>query len=248
MARLLALFPEIGATTVFYSFPHKRYLDNAAFLGLWALKSLRISAIFCNPKGQWTPNNGCVRTPPPTQNLTVDALLDEDFVELKNGDRMARLRPRMSTCVALTFKAGPISRIMRRDWNIVSTKLYYNALSHVLCKQIESDMDEFGWQVSDTADQVNAMPFHRLEESWLRPRNMQIEVVHPITAAWLRAMNVFDGVYAKLICAEKAGMITRSKRLSLMIPCHLSYMAFKCTAMDIRLKSTDELLDAEERP
>lgn len=204
--------------------------------------------LFCLPEDAAAPNNASVRTPPPIQNLTVDPLLDEDFVELKNGERMARLRPRMSTCVALTFKAGPISRIMRRDWNILSTKLYYNVRSPVLYQQIESDMVEFGWQVSDTADQVNAMPFHKLEESWLRPRRMQVEVVHPITAAWLRAMNVFDGVYAKLICAEKAGMITRSKRLSLMIPCHLSYMAFKCTAMDIRLKSTDELLDAEERP
>ncbi|ABM59448.1 hypothetical protein Veis_3733 [Verminephrobacter eiseniae EF01-2] len=184
---------------------------------------------------------------PPTQTLdvcdsSIEDAIAEACVELKNEHRMNALRTRMRAHVDVTFQASPVARVMRRDWNIVSSKLYVNALAQDYRQRIESDMIEMTWQMDDTADQVRAMPFEKLDTSWLHPRRMQVQVVHPITAAWLRSMVAMDEMYAKLICAEKAGMITLRKRHALLLPCQLSYMAFKATAMKMQLRCTDELL------
>lgn len=103
-------------------------------------------------------------------------------------------------------------------------------------------MTEMATQVHETATDVRLMPFNHLERSWLHPRRMSVQVVHPITAAWLRSMRALDEIYAILICAEKTGLISARKRQALMLPCHLSYLAFKCTAMKIELKTSDVLL------
>jgi len=164
-------------------------------------------------------------------------------VQLKNTHRMDSLRPRMRAYVNATFEASPVARVMRRDWNILSSKLYMNAIDSDYRKRIEDDLVEMSWQIDDTADQVRCMPFQRLDREWLAPRHMQVQVVHPMTASWLRSMMVLDEVFALLICAEKAGMITRRKRISILLPCQLSYMTFKATSMKMEFKSADELLE-----
>jgi hypothetical protein len=190
---------------------------------------------------------------PPIQTLSIDDCLlnaasddgDSDLVDLKNDHRIEHLRARQRAYVDVTFEASPIARVMRRDWNILSVKLYINALSPAYRERIEADMTEMATQVHETATDVRVMPFGHLERSWLRPRRMNLQVVHPVTAAWLRSMRTLDEIYAILICAEKTGLISARKRQAIMLPCHLSYLAFKCTAMKIQLKTSDELLTAE---
>lgn len=135
-----------------------------------------------------------------------------------------------------------MARVMRRDWNIVCAKLYLNARDHAYRKQIESDAVEMSWQVDDTADQIRAMPFQRLDRSWSHPRRMRLEVIHPLAAAWLRSMLTMDEIYTLLISAEKAGMITRRKRHAILLPCQIAYMAFKATAMKVEFRCTDDAL------
>lgn len=187
---------------------------------------------------------------PPLQVLSVDdvatpdpqAQQEDDLVDLKNSERMAALRPRMRAFSEVTFDAAPIARVMRRDWNILSINLYKNSRDEREHKKIYSDLVELSWQVDDTADQVRAMPFAHLDRQWLRPRRMQVQIVHPIAAGLLRSMMTLDEVYRLLICAERVQMISRKKRHSLLLPCQLSYMTFKATAMRIAFRSTDELL------
>ena len=187
-----------------------------------------------------------MQTPPPkvlSVNLEPDDSVPLIDVELKNAHRMEALRPRMRAYVDATFEASPVARVMRRDWNIVSSKLYMHALDPAYRKKIEADLVEMSWQIDDTAEQVRSMPFHRLDRQWLRARRIQAQVIHPMTAAWWRSMMALDEAFALLICAEKAGMITRRKRISILLPCQLSYMAFKATAMKTEFKSADELIN-----
>lgn len=190
---------------------------------------------------------GMVHTPP-SQTLSLDNLMDaadngdSDLIALKNDHRIQTLRTRQRAFVDVTFEASPVARVMRRDWNILSAKLYINSLSPAYREKIEEDAVEMAWLVNDTADQVRTMPFQHLERSWLRPRRMHVQVVHPILATWLRCMRTLDEVYALLICAEKTGLITARQRHAIVLPSQLAYLAFKCTAMRIPLKTTDELL------
>ena len=208
--------------------------------------------IFHAARDRITENNVSVHTPP-IQTLSIDDCLlnaasddgDSDLVALKNDHRIKALRARQRAYVDTTFEASPVARVIRRDWNILSVKLYINALSPAYKDRIAADMTEMAKQVHETAEDVRAMPFGHLERSWLRPRRMNLEVVHPITAMWWRSMLTLDEIYAILICAEKTGLISARKRQAIMLPCHLSYLAFKCTAMKIQLKTSDELLTAE---
>lgn len=188
-----------------------------------------------------------IRVQTPTlQILSVDTSNEEDpngaMVTLKNADRLNALRTRMRASVDVTFEASPVARVMRRDWNLVSRKLYMNARDHLYYKKIESDLVEMCWQMDDVADQIRAMPYQRLDRSWLRPRRMRVDIVHPMTAAWLRSMVKLDEVFALLVCAEKSGMITRRKRQAIMLPCQLAYMVFKATSMKLEFKFEDEML------
>lgn len=61
-------------------------------------------------------------------NLESDDSAPAIDVEMKNAHRMEALRPRMRAHVDATFEASPVARVMRRDWNIVSSKLYMHAL------------------------------------------------------------------------------------------------------------------------
>lgn len=220
--------------------------------GFFGIECLANSPIFHAAPDRIAGNNISVHTPP-IQTISIDDSLltatsddgDSDLVALKNDHRIENLRARQRAYVDATFEASPIARVIRRDWNILSAKLYINALSHSYRRQIEADMTEFATQVHETATDVRLMPFGHLERSWLRPRRMKIQVVHPITGMWLRSMRTLDEIYAILICAEKTGLISARKRQAIMLPCHLSYLAFKCTAMKIQLKTSDELLTAE---
>ena len=195
--------------------------------------AVRIIAMVSTPSP--TSAAAHLQTPQPDAPSSVQ-------VEMKNSDRMQSLRARMRAHVDTTFQTGPMARVMRRDWNIVSAKLYVHAIDPAYRKRIEDDIVEMCWQVDDTADEVRAMPFQRLDRSWLHPRRMQLEVVHPLTARWLRAMMTMDELFALLVSAEKAGMITRRKRHAILLPCQVTYLAFKATAMKMSFSSGDALL------
>lgn len=188
--------------------------------------------------------------PPSLQILSVDDVLtpdpqaeqDDALVRLKNSERMDAFKPKMRAYSEVTFDASPIARVMRRDWNILSINIYIHARDYRERGKIESDLVEMCWQVDDTADQVRSMPFAHLDRQWLSPRRMRVQIVHPIAARLLRSLMTLDEAYRLLICAEKAQMISMKKRHAILLPCQLSYMTFKATAMKMQFRTTDELL------
>lgn len=184
-----------------------------------------------------------------TQTLSVRHLTeldDEDgaiAVALKNTHRIQQINTRISAFKDVTMWTSPMARLMRRDWNILSAKLYINAKDSEYASRIKEDLAEMAWVISDLADQVRIMPLLEVSTSWLRPRKMSVQIIHPMTASWLRCMIELDETFMRLICAEKAELIQRKRRHQLMLPCQLAYMGFKATSMKIPLKSSDELME-----
>jgi len=183
-------------------------------------------------------------------NLSVDPWLDDEIdhsdeplvVQLKNANRLERLRTTLRVNTTITMLTSPLARILRRDWNLVSAKLFVNALDKDYEQLIRQEVSELAWQAADLHDLASALPVSQTEAAWMRPRTLHIQIVHPITAQWLRAFVVYDRAFAKLINAEKAGRMTKQQRLAMIRPCQLSYMGFKAIAMKMCLKSTEELL------
>lgn len=180
---------------------------------------------------------------PPTPSTYAED--SAELTVLKNADRMAELRTPLRATITVAFDASPIARVMRRDWNLVSAKLYIHALNKAYRDQIEEDAMEMNWQIDDTYDDVSTMPwFGKIDKAWLHTREMQIDVVHPIAATWLRSMVKMDEIYASLICAEKSGLITLKKRRAIVLPCQISYLAFKATALKMDYSCQDSVLRA----
>ncbi|MBS3912846.1 MAG: hypothetical protein KGZ70_13765 [Hydrogenophaga sp.] len=180
-------------------------------------------------------------------DIELDAQLnatdDPVIVQMKNEHRIDRIRARLRASATIQMKTSPISRVLRRDWNIVSAKLFLNSLDGDYQQQIRRDLDELHWQVDDLLDQLRATPFGPLDSSWMTPRLLNVQVIHPLTASWLRAFRTFDACFEVLINAERAQKITRKQRFAFTAPVQLAYFSFKATAMKLPLKTTDELLD-----
>lgn len=183
-------------------------------------------------------------------HLDTDAALDDELersvdplvVRMKNEHRLTNLRASLRAEATIMMKTSPISRVMRRDWNIVSAKLFLNALEPAYQSQIKRDLDELHWQVDDLWDQVKHLPSSGIDSSWMVPRQLTLQVVHPLTASWLRGFRKFDDCFSALLVAEKGTLITRRQRFAFLAPVQLAYFSFKATAMKLPLKTTDELL------
>lgn len=183
-------------------------------------------------------------------HLDTDAALDDELehsvdplvVRMKNEHRLTNLRASLRAEATIMMKTSPISRVMRRDWNIVSAKLFLNALEPAYQSQIKRDLDELHWQVDDLWDQVKHLPSSGIDSAWMVPRQLTLQVVHPLTASWLRGFRKFDDCFSALLLAEKGTLITRRQRFAFLAPVQLAYFSFKATAMKLPLKTTDELL------
>lgn len=189
--------------------------------------------------------------PTPLNSLQVDPVLDEQIdsssdplvVELKNENRLDNLRTNMRVSTSLQFNTSPMSRVMRRDWNLVSAKLFLNTLDREKCAVIKEDLIEFTWQCNALLETLQAIPMASVDPFYLHPRRLDIQIVHPLAAGWLRAMRTLDECYVIMINAEKSGRISRKQRWALATPCQLSYMGFKSSAMDRPLSQTTQLIE-----
>lgn len=183
--------------------------------------------------------------------LNADATLDTELesssdplvVRMKNEHRLTKLRASLRADAKIVMRTSPIARVMRRDWNIVSAKLFLNALDPNYQAQIKRDLDELHWQVDDLWDQLKLLPTAGFDATWMHPRQLSLQVVHPLTASWLRAFRKFDECFGALLVAEKGTLITRRQRFAFLAPVQLAYFSFKATAMNLPLKTTDELLN-----
>ncbi len=185
-------------------------------------------------------------------DMELERTVDPVIVQMKNEDRIAKLRAKLRAESTITMRTSPISRVLRRDWNIVSAKLFLNSIDADYQQQIRRDLDELHWQVDDLLEQLKVMPIGKLDTSWMVPRQLDVKVIHPLTASWLRAFRNFDRCFEILINAERSQLITRKQRFAFSAPVQLAYFSFKATAMKLPLKTTDELLSeagiAEQNP
>lgn len=194
-------------------------------------------------------------TPREQDNLKADTALDSAIeastdpvvISLKNAHRLEKIRASLRAEAELLMQTSPMSRIMRRDWNIVSAKLFLNALDPAYSALIKKDLDELHWQVDDLAHQLKMLRLSTLDKTWMRPRQMVVQVIHPLTASWLRAFKRFDTSFCLLINAEKAGLITRRQRFAMLAPSQLTYFAFKARAMNLSVDNYSGQFESEQR-
>ena len=162
---------------------------------------------------------------------------------LKNQNRINEIECRLSIeNINPIFVSGAVYRCVRRDWNIVSAKLFVNCLKREKRALIESDLADLHWAIGDLGNITSLPPFVDANTEWLQTHQLTLRLVHPFCASWLRAMVAWDLSIARLIASEKKGLISTSKRREIVRPATMAYMGFKARAMGAITKSSSQLI------
>lgn len=162
---------------------------------------------------------------------------------LKNSNRIDDILCRMSVeATEVVFLSSWAARTMRRDWNIICSKMYVFGLNPSYKARIQEDLTELHWQVSDLADVTGTDLFAVQDLTWLAPTIMELRIVNPHASSLLRAIRSLDLSMARLLTAERNALIDKEKRQAMLSGVNMAYIGFKGTAMKVPMKSTSEML------
>jgi hypothetical protein len=154
---------------------------------------------------------------------------------IKNQRRIDEVRARMVVESKITILTSTMSRIMRKDWNIVSTKMYVHTLNPSIKMRVTEALAELNWEVADLQESATLSLFKNLDHSWLAQENFLVKVLSPESASWLRAVQSIDICIAKMMTAEKQGLLEKKQRLAALAGVNLAYTAFKYSAMNMAI-------------
>lgn len=170
--------------------------------------------------------------------------IDPALLHLKNANRIDEIRCEMGISYRQEiFITNPIARTMRRDWNIVSAKMYVFGLDAQYKGQIKDDLDELHDQVEALLKIVSIDTFSDVDTSWLMQLPLQIKVISPLSWSWLGALKTWDICTARLLTAERLGFIDRKQRMKMLHPVSVAYLGFKSRAMKSNTKSSSEMVE-----
>jgi hypothetical protein len=151
---------------------------------------------------------------------------------LKNDHRIQEIDSSMEANTQVTLLSSTMSRIMRKDWNIVCAKMYVFSLDRAIGHKINDALNALHWQVSDLVESPTVSIFKYSDTSWLKPEDFELRVVSAEAASWLRAICKIDDCVAKLLTAQHEGHIDKQIRVRALAAVSLAYTNFKFIAMN----------------
>jgi hypothetical protein len=182
----------------------------------------------------------------PATSKIVDEKQPFATQSLKNVSRIDEIESRMSVEeIEVMLLSSWAIRTLKRDWNIVCSKMYVFGLDSRYKARIVEDLNELHWQVDDLATVTDAELFSSQDLSWLTPVCITLKVVSPQAASLLRAVRRWDLCMAKLLTAERTTLINKAKREGMLLGVNMAYLGFKGTAMKRAMGSTREMLQEE---
>ncbi|CAN5464912.1 hypothetical protein BH10PSE16_BH10PSE16_04180 [soil metagenome] len=171
----------------------------------------------------------------PTEVKSEQSYFSSDecaFEIMKNADRIDEIACTMSVVKKeVLLMTNPISRTIRRDWNIVSAKMYVFGLKRDHRALIEEDLTELHHQIDELYKIASMGMFSDVDTSWLNMLRIEVKIISAQSSSWLRAMKIWDVCVARLLTAERMGLIDRKQRKNILYPVTMAYLGFKNTAM-----------------
>lgn len=151
---------------------------------------------------------------------------------MKNADRIDEIACTMSVVSKeVLLMTSPISRTIRRDWNIVSAKMYVFGLKRDHRALMEEDLKELHHQINELYVTASMGMFSDLDVSWLDLLRIEVKIISAQSSSLLRAMKIWDACVARLLTAERMGIIDKKTRRNILFPATTAYLGFKKTVM-----------------
>lgn len=131
-------------------------------------------------------------------------------------------------------------RLVRVDFNIVSTKLFLKALvSAPAARDMSEIVRDLGREAGLLLAQARALSEPKI--TLPSPTEFAVRLVSPVAAQAINALQLCDDANRHLVRAEFDGHVTHDKRLAMVKPAILAWWELKRFALDIELKSSAEL-------
>ncbi|ABM39598.1 hypothetical protein Pnap_4316 (plasmid) [Polaromonas naphthalenivorans CJ2] len=163
---------------------------------------------------------------------------------MKNADRIEEIACNMAVVKKeVLFLTHPVSRTIRRDWNIVSAKMYVFGLKRDYRVLIQEDLAELHHQIDELYKVASMGLFSDVDTSWLNMLRVEVKIISANSSSWLRAMKTWDACVARLLTAERLGIIDRKQRKHILYPVTKAYIGFKNTAMRGKAQNARELVE-----
>ncbi len=160
---------------------------------------------------------------------------------VKNSDRNTEIRARLRADADIVLLTSYCARSIRRDFNIVSAKMYVFGLKRSFKAELKERLDDLEFEVAILETELTDVM--HLDVSPLTPNTYQLSVVSRESAQMLLILAKSDYLLARLYVAKFLGLMTREERYLGMRSFARSYDAFKRFAMRIRSMTLDEMMD-----
>ena len=130
---------------------------------------------------------------------------------LNNQNRIDELRSRIRLVQSFSIKTTFVSRVLRKDWNILTVKMFILEIQRK-AEESHAALAELVWQANDLATGSDLAQFRQTDTSWLAPINFTVTMVSPSGSTLLRALQSIDNSVAILFGAQRDGLIDKLQR------------------------------------
>lgn len=148
---------------------------------------------------------------------------------VRDAERIERIRTPVEARVRVVLYTAPLCRAVRKDYHIVSAKMFLargekvRALSEALREAERACVEA----------QLYARRYRGEYGVQFPPQSFELRVVSPFAHRYLRAILELDPVNLLLLQAETRGVLARRERMEIVRPCLALLFEVKRIALDL---------------
>jgi len=155
---------------------------------------------------------------------------------LRDLERIERIRTGAEARVRVTLYTPGIARVVRKDFNIVSAKMFLARADKAMAISAALRALERSCVQAELAAE-----YHRADYGVeLAPQRYELRIVSPFANRYYRSIMRLDAVNTLLVAAETRGVIERRTRTKIVRPCLGLLFELKRIALDLPKRETGQ--------
>ena len=155
---------------------------------------------------------------------------------MRDADRIERILAPTEARIRLTLYTAPLCRTIRKDYNIVTTKMYL-ARDHktLLLSKTLRELERAAVEAELASERYRSADYADIK---FAPSIFDVRVVSPFANRYQRSIARIDAVNHLLMLAETKGLMTRKERQDMLNPAIALLYELKRIALDLPKSSS----------
>ena len=161
---------------------------------------------------------------------------------MRDADRIERILAPTEARIRLTLYTAPLCRAIRKDYNIVSTKMYLaRGEKTIQLSKALRELERAAVEAELASERYRSADYAEIKFS---PSAFDVRVVSPFANRYQRSISRIDAVNHLLMLAETKGLMTRSERLDIINPPITLIYELKRIALDLPKSNKEKTSEA----